>query len=304
MSCLTVVPAEQPRTEFIRTSSLGLLAKRVLIDEAELTPKPGLVDRRGSGSHSDLSLDLMRHSAETLGPHFQLMADVAGQLPLGQLLRERLGAIGRDAEEEMYRATGGVNTHKGAIWAIGLLVAAASQGGASAPYQIARLAGDIARIADRWRPDSMTHGSVVRARYGISGAYAEARAGFPHVIDIGLPVLREARMNGKSERDSRLSALLYIMSTLNDTCVLYRSGLDGAGIVKDGAEAVLAAGGPGTVNGDRQLSQLDQDLVARNISPGGSADLLAATLFLDALESGEAEAGGTHTLHEDPYGTN
>lgn len=91
---------------------LAFIAKQALIAEAELTPKPGLVDRRGSGAHNDLSLGLMRHSAETVEPFFASMAVASSKHPLGRLLREELGATGRKAEHAMFLATGGTNTHK------------------------------------------------------------------------------------------------------------------------------------------------------------------------------------------------
>jgi triphosphoribosyl-dephospho-CoA synthase len=284
-------------------SHLASLAKRALIDEAELTPKPGLVDRRGSGAHMDLSLDLMRRSAGSLEPFFKSMADVSKQLPLGRALREQLGAIGRSAEHAMYAATGGTNTHKGAIWVLGLLVSAASHTDEVEPFQLAKVAGSISRLPDIARPEFVSNGAIVRSRYGITGARGEAYADFPHVIDIGLPTLRTARADGKSESASRLCALLGIMARLDDTCVLYRSGRKGAELVKAGATAVLAAGGPETDAGDAALHQLDRELLALRISPGGSADLLAATIFLDYLVFGRKAVQEPKMLWEDTYGT-
>jgi triphosphoribosyl-dephospho-CoA synthase len=103
---------------------LARVARRALIAEAELTPKPGLVDRRGAGAHTDLSLDIMRRSALALEPYFYQMALAAGGARPGQLIRERLALIGRQAERAMLDATGGSNSHKGAIWTLGLLLAA------------------------------------------------------------------------------------------------------------------------------------------------------------------------------------
>ncbi|HEX4170618.1 MAG TPA: triphosphoribosyl-dephospho-CoA synthase [Bryobacteraceae bacterium] len=97
-----------------------------MLYEVELTPKPGLVDRRGSGAHTDLSPDMVKRSANAIEPYFSWMAAVSAELALGQELRKKLGAIGRSAEHSMFAATGGVNTHKGAIWIFGLLVSAAS----------------------------------------------------------------------------------------------------------------------------------------------------------------------------------
>jgi triphosphoribosyl-dephospho-CoA synthase len=285
-------------------ASLAALATQALIAEVELTPKPGLVDRRGPGPHTDLSLDLMKRSAETLEPFFQLMAEMSGQLPYGQTLREQLGRIGRNAEHAMYRTTGGTNTHKGAIWTLGLLVAAAGHTGQVEAFELANVAGSIARLPDRAAPELVTHGSTVQSHYGVTGARGEAYADFPHVIDVGLPVLRATRVEGRSETASRLCALLAIMTELDDTCVLYRSGAEGAQLVKDGASAALRAGGPETATGDAALIQFDQELFVRRISPGGSADLLAATIFLDCLEFGRQAAEQSGKYWESAHGTN
>jgi triphosphoribosyl-dephospho-CoA synthase len=281
---------------------LASIAKQALIAEAELTPKPGLVDRRGSGAHTDLSLDLMRRSAEAIEPFFASMAVASSKRPLSRLLREELGAAGRKAEQAMCLATGGTNTHKGAIWVLGLLVAAASQSDEVNPARIAGLAGSIARLPDLARPELVSHGDVVRERYGVVGARGEAYTDFPHVVRVGIPALRAARVAGKSETASRLFSLLSIMAELDDTCVLYRSGLEGGEVVKAGAKAVLAVGGPGSQEGDAALRRFDRKLLAKRISPGGSADLLAASLFLDCLESRREGIQRDQSVGKETYG--
>jgi triphosphoribosyl-dephospho-CoA synthase len=121
--------------------------------------------------------------------------------------------------------------------------------------------------------------------YKVSGARGEAQAGFPHVITIGLPILHRSRQEGSSETQARLDALLAIMASLDDTCLLHRGGLAALNKARTGAAAVFAAGGTATVQGWELLQRLDRDLLALKASPGGSADLLAATLFLDFIAS-------------------
>src|SRR6202167_1236442 len=228
---------------------LGALAFQALIAEAELTPKPGLVDRRGSGAHSDLSLDLMRRSATVLEPFFADMASAAEGRGPDRDLREELAAIGRDAERAMYKATEGANSQKGAIWILGLLVAAAAQKDDLSARQIASAAGAIARFPDRACLNAVTHGDIVRNRYGVAGARGEACQGFPHVVRFGLPTLRKQRKAGFPEEVCRLDALLAIMSRLDDTCVLYRGGTEALNVAKARARAVLLAGGYGNSRG-------------------------------------------------------
>ena len=265
-----------------RAARLASLAVRALLEEAELTPKPALVDERGPGAHTDLSLTLMRRSARNLRPHFEVMALASFQKILSQTLREELGTIGRAAERSMLSITGGVNTHRGAIWTLGLLVSAAAMG--SRPVAaIADYAGQLACFPDRNAPDQLSNGSMVSRRYKVSGACGEARAGFPHAMTIGLPMLYRSRLRGAAETQARLDALLAIMTSLNDTCLLHRGGLLALKTAQAGAAAVLAAGGTATARGWSLLQRLDRDLIALNASPGGSADLLAATLFLDFI---------------------
>jgi len=266
--------------------AIGELAVAVLIDEATLTPKPGLVDGRGSGAHPDMSLRLMIDSAHSLRDGFVAMAR-AGQAAtrIDVSLRERLGALGRETEATMLLASGGINTHRGAIWALGLMAGAAGWLGKSRSVNaIAQIAGVIARLPDRHRPaHTGNKGELARHAFGVGGARAQAEACFPHVIGIGLPALRASRARGDAEPTARVNALLAIMAQLDDTCVLARAGRDGLAEVQAGAEAVLDAGGIGTLAGRRHLHELETSMQVRHASPGGSADLLAATLFLDRL---------------------
>ncbi|HRP22610.1 triphosphoribosyl-dephospho-CoA synthase [Thauera sp.] len=271
---------------------LAELAVSALIDEVTLTPKPGLVDIRSRGSHRDLDWSLMCHSARTLRPTFAALAgaglEVGGNLagePLS--LREAIGAIGRDGEAAMLQATGGVNTHRGAIWALGLLVTAAAMCPADrAPVRVASRAGVLAGLPDRHAP-GVTGNKGERAclTYGVGGARGQAQAGFPHVVQVALPTLRRARASGDAEDAARLNALLAVMAELDDTCVLSRGGAAALACVQAGAQGVLASGGAGTRAGRAALHALERALIARNVSPGGAADLLAAALFLDRFEA-------------------
>ncbi|MBV8047768.1 MAG: triphosphoribosyl-dephospho-CoA synthase [Paludibacterium sp.] len=269
---------------------LAAHAVAALVDEAELSPKPGLVDSRGSGAHSDLTLALMRRSAATLGPTFLAMALEAQYRAPGIGLREALGAIGRDGEAAMMHVTQGVNTHRGAIWALGLLVAAAAmRPGDWRPDAVAARAAALARLPDRGIPPERRKGDDVCKAYGIRGARGEAQDGFPHVLTLGLPTLLASRRRGCNETAARLNALLAMMTRLVDTCVLSRGGLPALESMRQGACRVLNAGGVDTLPGRRALMQLDQKMLELRASPGGAADLLAATLLLDRLVSDSSD---------------
>jgi triphosphoribosyl-dephospho-CoA synthase len=270
----------------LSAEAIGELAVWALRAEADLTPKPGLVDCRGPGAHADMNLAMLHASAEALRPAFVRCADAARQWPVGPELRSALGAIGRAGERDMLAATGGVNTHRGALWAIGLLSAAAVV--ATGSESVADVAARLAMIPDpalvHRTPTATSHGALARHRYGVPGATGEAQQGFPHVLQRALPTLHAARRAGADEDTARLDALLALMSELDDTCLLHRGGPAGLLDVQAAARAVLASGGYRTPAGRRLLADLD-DLCARHRwSPGGSGDLLSATLFLDNLD--------------------
>ncbi|QIA05843.1 triphosphoribosyl-dephospho-CoA synthase [Pseudomonas fluorescens] len=275
----------QPKTITL-AERLADLAVDALIDEADLSPKPALVDRRGNGAHTDLHLGLMHASALALWPAFKEMAEAALEFgEIGLPLREAIGRIGREGEQAMLATTNGVNTHRGAIWALGLLVTAAALDTKSTSASAVTLrAARLALLDDRYAPRPLSHGAQVAQRYGARGAREEAQLGFPSVVQRGLPQLKRSRAAGHGEQNARLDALLAIMTDLVDTCVLYRAGEPGLHAMQHGAQTVLDAGGSASLTGRRRLHELDQQLIALNASPGGAADLLAASLLLDRIE--------------------
>lgn len=268
----------------VQAEELAFIARNCLIDEARLSPKPGLVDSRGNGAHHDLTLALMERSAHSLTPTFLQLAQQSWQRPADIALRETVGRLGREGERQMMAATRGVNTHRGAIWALGLLVSAvAMHGGSASAQQIAQSAALLARLPDGAAPKTFSKGLKATHRYRVSGAREEAQQAFPHVMQLALPQLLRSRAMGANESEARLDALMAIMTSLSDTCVLSRAGMPGLEAMQAGARAVLNAGGCATAQGREALAVLDAQMLALNASPGGAADLLAATLFLDRV---------------------
>lgn len=251
-----------------------------LTEEVELTPKPGLVDRANNGAHKDLTIDLMRKSAISLKETFEEIAFTSYERNPSPSLREEIAKIGRYGENIMFKTTGGVNTHKGAIWAIGLLVSAAAMGkGSYTIEEIVSSAGETARYPDRFCPTTVTNGKRVSIKYGTNGAKGEAQQGFPHIMEVSLPMLKQSRSCGLSEKESQLSMLLALIAHLDDTCILHRGGTEALEFAKKQAATVLS------IRRLDRLKTLDEEFTKRNISPGGSADLLAATLFLDKIQA-------------------
>ena len=272
-----------------QSEEIASLAVQALLDEAAAAPKPGLVDRYGSGSHGDMDLFTFGASAAALWPYFQkcfLCGDACGRLEAHAAFAP-LRALGLEAERRMLMATEGVNTHKGAIYTLGLLCAAAGRLAPAAPGEqgpdAARwltACADLA-AADPGRGDGadMTHGELARERHGAGGVREELKRGLPGVANVGLPALEAAENSGYSLNDACLYVLLRLMTTLQDTNMIHRGGLQRAREAQAEARALLerSAGGPPS---RQELEALDARFTADRLSPGGSADLLAATLFV------------------------
>ncbi|MCF1597856.1 triphosphoribosyl-dephospho-CoA synthase [Streptomyces muensis] len=261
--------------------ALAQAAVTALTGQLALAPKPGLPDPRDLGARAGRrDHRMLRWSAKALAPGLAAMAAAArrtGEPTPG--LRAELGAIGRCTEHSVHLAGGG---HRGALWSLGLLVAAAALDPGAGPRDVTATAKRIAAHPDKRAPRRPSRGSSVSAKYGAAGARGEARAGFPHVRR-ALDALIKARSVGATEEQARLDALLTVMSTLQDTELLYTAGPIGLRHVQAGARGVMEAGGTATEAGAEALASLDADLHARAWSPRGSAGLLTGALFLDSL---------------------
>jgi triphosphoribosyl-dephospho-CoA synthase len=261
--------------------AIGALAADCLIREVETWPKPGLVSHVDSGAHDDMDVDTLRRSARVLAPYF---VDLAGAGANGAGM-DRLRAIGIAAEAAMRRETGGVNTHRGAIFGLGLLAAAA---GFRARYGVAAALGEI--VMARWGAaiiggpvDLHSHGSMVARRYHAGGARVEAAAGFPSVYAIALPALAEGRRLARDAEAARVHACITLIATVEDSNLLYRGGPAGLAFAQREASTFLAAGGVGASDWRARAAEMHDGFVARRLSPGGCADLLAMALFVEAI---------------------
>lgn len=272
-------------------SDIADAAVQSLIDEVRTTPKPGLVDRRNNGSHKDMDLALFEASAQALRPFFQRCVEIGQEtaaLPPEEtfpLLRH----AGVKAEESMLRATGGVNTHKGAIYALGLLC-----GSIGRLWSADNLTTDVSAVleevgemvhssvqADLASATGKTAGEQLFLQYGIRGIRGEAADGFPSVRDVGLPRFRQALADGLSPNDAGTVALLHLITQAKDTNLYHRGGPEGAHWATCAAEKLLDDHPPYP---DKELiEELDDAFMQRDLSPGGCADLLAVTYFLHRI---------------------
>ena len=266
--------------------SIGALALEALTREVMLAPKPGLVSPADCGSHTDMDLQTFQRSLTALESYFPQIA----ALGMADVEFETLRECGLAAEERMLAATGGVNTHRGAIFSIGLLAAAAG----SLTAQSARITADnvCAAVASGYGPSVIKYADATRTACGaqlnphreLFGARAEACAGFPIALRIGLPAYRFTLRKTGSGELAAIQSLFAIMSQLDDTNLLRRGGEAGLKFAKTSAADFLLRGGVFSKDWPGFAQQLHGQFVSRNLSPGGSADLLGVTLFLDGLD--------------------
>lgn len=277
---------------------IGALGAQALRAELDATPKPGLVDRRNAGAHRDMDYQTFVASITAIAPFFVRFA-VLGEQSLMQApnrLFTSLREAGRQAEQAMFAATGGVNTNKGGIFSLGLCCAAAgrlSAAGRSPTAQavcnlVAAMTSGIcaAEYANLFHKAELTKGEQMYLRYGVTGVRGEAESGFQTVRTVSLPVYRAERAQGVCENDALVQALLCLLCETIDTNILSRSDLCCAKAAQRQARLVLDAGGMQGSCGRKRLERLDDWFIAQNISPGGCADLLGVTHLLHTLEQG------------------
>ena len=268
---------------------IAALAVQSLIDEVHTTPKPGLVDERNNGSHRDMTLSTFEASARALEGYFRnclhIGQDTTALAP--EKIFPALRAAGLIAEETMYSATGGVNTHKGAIFTMGILCGAI--GRLWTPDRPAAPVPDLLRecssiYASYEKPDfshsdCATAGQRLFLAHGLRGIRGEMADGLPAVSGIGLPVFERTLAQGHSQNDAGLIALLHLIANVADTNLFHRGGTGGAAYAAACAKRLLTLKDPLA-----HLDETDDDFIARNLSPGGCADLLAVVYFLHSLK--------------------
>jgi holo-ACP synthase/triphosphoribosyl-dephospho-CoA synthase len=258
-------------------------AQRALLYEVAATPKPGLVDRANNGAHKDMDFFTFLDSASVLRPYFKRCAlqGMSGGAP--ESLLEELRLCGVMAEEDMLKATNGVNTHKGAIFSLGVLAAAAGYlYGGGEEIRVERLSEICAKIAGRTpgelpKETAQTHGRDAYKKYGLTGIRGEAASGFASAVNVGMSELIQAEKDGLDINTSCVAALLRLLAVAEDTNVAHRGGqetlLELQARIKTAKNCNLL----------QFAKELDAELNERGISPGGCADLLAVSLMIKFL---------------------
>ena len=290
------------------------LATQALQAELDTTPKPGLVDKDNNGAHRDMDYALMQLSINTLHPYFVRLAFLgfADTLPSHTVIRD----AGIEAEKAMLAATNGVNTHKGALFSMGLAVVAAAyeekkaaankeeRGKEREEEYLSSLQLTIKALAASFPDTSGTHGSKAKQLSNgtttIKGALDNAREGYEKLFAEWLPFYNERRKS--HDAHALHKTLLRIMCDLDDTNVIYRTNVATAEEVKQEARALLASFEEAYAAEDKEkcasaieekcasaellaLKDMDRRYTERNISPGGAADMLSLTVFIGSIQT-------------------
>ena len=291
----TVAELQEKTTEILTdardaqdTADAARQAVRALLYEVTTTPKPGLVDRRNSGSHKDMDVFTFMDSAAALYPYFESCART-GRETAAQPAPETFTALrplGCEAEGEMLEATGGVNTHKGAVFSVGITCAALGRLDRALWSDPARVLAEVsamtAGLIDRdfanvTAENASTVGQRLYVQYGITGVRGQVEAGLPAVLNIGLPVLEAGRAKGYDFDRAGGGALLAILANSTDTNIIARSSRERQLALTEELKVLLAEN---PYPDKAALAALDDRFIAENLSPGGSADLLALTYLL------------------------
>lgn len=271
-----------------RAQEVGCCAVKAVLSEVSVTPKPGLVDRKDSGSHSDMDFFTFMDSAAALSPWFPRFFRAGWDNETG--LFSALRKMGQQAEREMFAATGGVNTHKGLIFSMAILCGALGRAMAEhfpqTPEREAVL--DIVRdlgkesLGDFDRKEAETAGLRCHRHHGILGIRGEAAEGFPAVFGIGLPTLEHWLEQGSALNDAAAATLIALIAGVVDTNMIHRGGQDEALLRRKEASELLRRLTPENITAE--LEELNREYIRRHLSPGGCADLLALTLFIHFIE--------------------
>jgi triphosphoribosyl-dephospho-CoA synthase len=264
---------------------IGRAATVALYEELQLYPKPGLVSFVDEGSHTDMDATTFMRSLFALRRYFPQMAGLGAQSAEFAALE----AAGIAAERQMLSATAGVNTHRGAVFSLGLLCAAAGRCAAlGLGWQPANLRASLRQgwgqaLTSRCLAHRPSKGQTAARLHGLRPAGEEAALGMPVLFEVAVPALQQALDSGLGPQLARLQTLFHIMAVLEDTNLAHRGGLAGLRFGQRAAAGFLAAGGAARSDAVCHAEAIHRDFVVRHLSPGGSADALAAACWVIKL---------------------
>lgn len=275
---------------------VSMLATKSILYEVSTTPKPGLVDRFNSGAHSDMDFFTFINSSAAISYGFYEIAEVSknfdGKNPID--LFNKIRPIGIKMESDMLNSTGGINTHKGIIFSLGLVCSAASTLNSNSKLEtiraeniaeyVSKMTNGLTKELEYKKKSSLTNGEKIFKSYGIKGIRGEVESGFSTVFKTSLDELRKSYYTFSNKNNLFIQMLFRLMAECEDSNIISRHNPETLYEVQEMARKFLFSGGMYKPSGISKVKELDTLFIKRNISPGGSADLLAVSIFLGLLE--------------------
>jgi len=273
--------------------TIAEMAIKAVLYEVTTSPKPGLVDRVSNGAHKDMDFYTFMASSAALSHGFYELAKMTSEFKGTPLkLLELIRPIGIEMERKMFTATSGVNTHKGIIFSLGLCTAAAVQMAKTESLSaenvinyIKKMTHDISMELNTADSTENTNGEKIFKNYGMKGIRGEAESGYPTMMNFGLDELKNSYYNLECKNDLFVQVLFSLMATCEDSNIVSRHNPETLKKVQGIAKKFLASGGMHQENAHEILKELDQEFIESHVSPGGSADLLAVTIFFGLIEN-------------------
>ncbi len=269
------------------TFSISELAIQSMLYEVSSYPSPGLVSPVSKGAHKDMDYYTFIDSTASLIKPMILCAEAGFSSKDCEDIFNDIRSIGIYAEEDMFKKTGGINTHKGMIFLMGICTAAAAkavhdkENFSSIHHIIKQMTKGIVDKELKNIKSSQSkfsHGEYLYLKYNVLGIRGEVERGLPLVFNYSLELYEKNSMLSKNDR--MIHTLIGIMQYCEDTTILYRHSIDMLNLVKDKAKIIMNMGAMNTKEGRRAIVELNEEFISKNISPGGSADLAAVTMFL------------------------
>ncbi|MGB7800249.1 triphosphoribosyl-dephospho-CoA synthase CitG [Buttiauxella sp.] len=296
MSEASHVERHQQASENLRAEEVANLVRQALLKSLHLTPKPGLLDIRNTGSQQAVNLASYEAGVQMMMSwmkKFYVMGHDSAALQPQQVLT-MLRPVGIACETDILQVNGGVKTHRGAVFAFGLLSAAIGRLMAqNQPIEHNRLCHQVASLCRNLVERELAsktgqpgHSETQFLRYGFSGARGEAESGFRTVRTLALPTFQRVIHETGDTQLALLQTLLHLMAWNDDSHLVSRGGLEGLYFVQQQAQYLLWRGGVLAEGGIEALQKLDDELIERNLCPSGSVDLLAVTWFLSQFPAG------------------
>jgi triphosphoribosyl-dephospho-CoA synthase CitG len=272
---------------------IGEAAITGMLYEVSASPTPGLVSPFSNGTHSDMNYFTFLRSTSAIAYSMYLCAQIG--LEYEEDILKKIRVVGLDAEKKMFKATAGINTQRGLLFAGGIVSAAAGSCARkenpmsrdNISKECRNIAADIVErelknLTDR---SQLTNGERIYLEHGITGIRGEVQNGLPSVIDMGLPLYEEGIKKELGENNALVQSLIGLMRVVEDTVVINRTGIIGFEYMRKEASNALELGGMYTPEGKSYIKSMEQDFIAKGISPGGAADLLAITVMIYELEN-------------------